>query len=393
MADGPTRGRNDDIAYTDILRTGPGTIAGRYLRLFWQPVYRSQDLPAGHAKPIRVMSEDFTIYRGATGAPHVVADRCVHRGVKLTLGTVEGDTIRCAYHGWRYGPDGACVEQPAEPRPFCDKVRIRAVPTKEYAGLIFAYLGEGEPPEFVRTPEFDDERYIRHVITSSWPCNYFAQMENTMDVTHSAYLHWQFQYHKPDAFAVERTPYGLKVWTPGLSGIEAGYDTHHLCMPNTEEFMAAPKPGDKLGFIARGWRVPKDDNSFTRFDFRVYRLAGKEADDFKARQAAQQKLRLSNAAVVAEAQAMVRGEKRLIDLKDQDEIVGTDMIQVQDCAVLCSLPTMEERNFEDMLGQTDLAVAQMRRMWTEELRALATGRPLTAWQRPTALWDDVKPVE
>jgi hypothetical protein len=68
------------------------------------------------------------------------------------------------------------------------------------------------------------------------------------------------------------------------------------------------------------------------------------------------------------------------------------MIQVQDCAVLCSLGSMADRDFEDMLGQTDLAVASMRRLWTDELRALAAGRPLTKWQRPEALWDDVKPV-
>lgn len=54
----------------DLVHTGPGTLTGRYLRAFWQPLMRSEDVPAGAAKPVRLMSEDFTVYRGRTGAPH-----------------------------------------------------------------------------------------------------------------------------------------------------------------------------------------------------------------------------------------------------------------------------------------------------------------------------------
>jgi len=51
-------------SYMDQCRTGPETLAGRYMRLFWHPVYRSEDLKAGWAKPIKIMSENFTLYRG-----------------------------------------------------------------------------------------------------------------------------------------------------------------------------------------------------------------------------------------------------------------------------------------------------------------------------------------
>ena len=65
--------------YTDFAHTGPGTLAGRWMRMFWQPVYRLEDLPPGYAKPIRILGEDFTLYRGEGGAPHAVAFRCAHR--------------------------------------------------------------------------------------------------------------------------------------------------------------------------------------------------------------------------------------------------------------------------------------------------------------------------
>src|SRR5437867_3500774 len=62
-------GRDTPADYTDFAHTGPGTLAGRYLRLFWQPVSLSRDLSAGRARPLRIMSEDFTLYRGEGEPP------------------------------------------------------------------------------------------------------------------------------------------------------------------------------------------------------------------------------------------------------------------------------------------------------------------------------------
>jgi 5,5'-dehydrodivanillate O-demethylase len=87
--------------YTDFAHVGPGTLAGRYLRRFWQPVYVAADLPPGWAKPLRILGEDFTLYRGEGGTAHVVAFRCAHRGTQLSTGWVEGDCLRCFYHGWK----------------------------------------------------------------------------------------------------------------------------------------------------------------------------------------------------------------------------------------------------------------------------------------------------
>src|ERR671929_2210771 len=145
--------------------TGPGTLAGRYLRRFWQPVYHTPDLPAGHAKPIRIMSEDFTVYRGEGGQPHVVAYRCAHRGTQLSTGWVEGDCIRCFYHGWKYAPTGQCVEMPAEDPSFPPKVKIKSYPCAEYLGLIFGYVGDDEPPPLPRYPELESQEGVLEAVT------------------------------------------------------------------------------------------------------------------------------------------------------------------------------------------------------------------------------------
>src|SRR6478672_8885756 len=132
----------------DFVHTGPGTLAGAYWRRYWHPVYVKDRLKPASAVPIQILGENFTLYRGESGAPHVVDFRCAHRGTQLSVGWVEGECIRCMYHGWKYDASGQCVEQPAEDAGFAEKVRIRSCPTKEYLGLIFAYLGAGDAPPF-----------------------------------------------------------------------------------------------------------------------------------------------------------------------------------------------------------------------------------------------------
>ena len=104
--------------FEDFDHTGPGTLMGRYLRRFWQPVHIASDLLVGWAKPVRVMSEDFTLYRGESGTPYLVEFRCAHRSTQLSVGWITGETINCRYHGWSYDGTGQCVSQPAETNPF-----------------------------------------------------------------------------------------------------------------------------------------------------------------------------------------------------------------------------------------------------------------------------------
>src|SRR3954454_2386059 len=149
--------QGSEAEWNDFAPTGPGTLAGRYLRTFWHPVYRSQDLQPSKAMPIRIMSEDFTLYRGEGGAVHALAFRCAHRGTQLSTGWVEGENLRCRYHGWMYDPSGQCVQQPAEVTPFCERVKIRAFPAQEYLGFVFVYVGQGEPPPLPRYPAMEGE--------------------------------------------------------------------------------------------------------------------------------------------------------------------------------------------------------------------------------------------
>src|SRR5438270_69450 len=125
------------LTHLQVWETGPNTLSGQFLRRFWHPVFRAEDLRPGYAVPIRILSERHTLYRGETGIAHIVSFRCAHRGTQLSTGHVEDDCLRCVYHGWKYAGDGQCVEQPREEPEFAARIRIPAVPTREYLGLIW----------------------------------------------------------------------------------------------------------------------------------------------------------------------------------------------------------------------------------------------------------------
>ena len=118
------------IDYMDCFRTGPDTIAGKYMRKFWHPVFRAEDLKPGWAKPIRIMGEDFTFIaaKAADRKSSTFAAPTANR--TLSVGWVEGDCIRCRFHGWKFDSSGQCVEQPAEKKPLPRKFGSAAVPRK-----------------------------------------------------------------------------------------------------------------------------------------------------------------------------------------------------------------------------------------------------------------------
>ncbi len=184
-------------AYFDhFWETKPGTLGGRYLRQFWHPVCRSVELLPGRAKPIRLMSEDFTLYRGESGTAHLTVHRCPHRKTQLSVGFVEGDAIRCMYHGWKFGKDGRCVERPGDGTT--GSIAIDVYPVEEYLGLIFVYVGEGKPPVFPPYPQFAAAG-LNEIYVAFFPCNHFQSYENDWDLFHAAYTHRTGEIHGPSS--------------------------------------------------------------------------------------------------------------------------------------------------------------------------------------------------
>jgi 5,5'-dehydrodivanillate O-demethylase len=358
----------------DFVHTGPGTLAGRYMRSFWHPVFRSQDLPAGRAIPIRVMSEDFTLYRGETGTTHVVGPRCAHRRTQLSVGWVEGDCIRCFYHGWKYDGTGQCVEQPAEDESFAKNVRIASYPTREYLGLIFAYLGGGEPPDLPRFPELEAEGVLE-VETFRRDCNFFNHMD--LDLAHIAFVHRD----SPEADAglvgipevhCEETSYGFVMTGKRGDSVQV----QHRLMPNVSYFKVYPKDATSGWRDRVAWRVPIDDEHYRSFMSDLAHVTGEAAERYRMRN----RPPVDNSDLITKLSAAVLAGARIDDLKDQ----APDLVFFQDDVVLTAQGPIPDRE-KDNLGPADSSVILTRNIWRRELKALAEGRPLTQWARPDAL--------
>ena len=372
--------RSDD---TDFAHTGPGTLAGRYLRSYWQPVYVADALQPGRAVPLQVMGEQFTLYRGESGTPHLVASRCAHRGTQLSTGWVEADCIRCFYHGWKYDGSGQCVEQPAEDSGFAQKVRIHSYPVQEYLGLIFAYLGESEAPSLPRYPELEApgaleiKPYIRL-------CNYFQNLENILDEVHIAFTHRQsgfseyglnFDLPKVDA---EETEYGFVL--TGTRSSDVARVTHFL-MPNARYLKAPPEQPEETEWRdSLAWRVPIDDEHHQVYIVDLLHVSDEGARHYRERQQHRpiQHSGLPSAREIVTA--VLAGDVRIQDILDRPDII----IIIQDHVTQEGQGAIADRT-RDRLGRSDLAVILLRKAWTRELQALAEERPLKQWRRPEQL--------
>ena len=133
-----------------LTQTGRGTPCGEWMRRYWQPVALAEELPPGGA-PLKVviLSEELVLFRDDQGRPGLLGLHCSHRGTDLSYGRVEDGGLRCLYHGWLYDICGRVVEQPGEPGGGVNRHEIhhRAYPCQEAGGIIFTYMGPGEPPQ------------------------------------------------------------------------------------------------------------------------------------------------------------------------------------------------------------------------------------------------------
>ena len=373
-----------DDSSIDLYHTEPGTLAGRYLRSFWQPVCRAKDVPTGEAMPLRIMSENFTLYRGQTGTPHVVAFRCAHRGTQLSAGWVEGDCLRCFYHGWKYDASGQCVEQPGEDASFKSKIKIRSYPTEEYLGLIFAYLGDGTAPTFPRYLDFDQGGIVDILLSEEWPCNYFNRLDNLGDPVHVPFTHRESRSRigidvvVPDQLVAEESDVGIKLTRKlGAGKIEARYilmpNMNHLRHPLGIKGPIATQLGQ--GSVDRFlWRVPIENDRCLGLGVDIVHLENEEAK--------KKYLKIASETESEAASHVELGERVLQGKAKIKNITGADnyeLTRIEDyIAQVGQGAVADQSNFH--LGRNDTVVILFRKIWERELRALAESRPTKQWK-------------
>lgn len=368
-------GASAAVDYADYSHTGPDTLAGRYLRLFWQPIYRSQDLAPSESAPITIMSQELTVYRGESGTAHVIGGRCAHRNTLLSTGWVEGECVRCFYHGWKYDSSGHCIEQPAEDERFAAKIEIAGYPTEEYLGLIFVYLGEGEPPAMPSYPfleGFDESRALRmtHVFKKGY--NYRNALENSMDPVHVAFVHRNSEYRGLTGcpkVSVEETDYGMI-----LRSIRPGGSLRitQLEMPTVlyiKQGTRHPAETDWRDFVL--WRVPCTDESYWEIDVTLVYMPPESRDAFLDRE---EELMVKDRVPALAEECLQQGKRyHVADVTDFSLAVN-----IQDYVAQKGQGVIYDRT-DERLGRSDVGVILIRRLMAREMQALHEGRPLTKW--------------
>lgn len=180
--------------YRQLTEVGRDTPMGRYLRCFWYPIATTVELKDEPVKAVTLLGEKLALFRTERGDYGLVGQRCPHRGASLACGMAEENGIRCAYHGWAYGLDGRCLDQPAEAENSALKreIRIDAYPVEVMGGMLWTYLGPQPAPLLPRWEFMVREEYDKDVGVSRMPCNWLQIAENTMDPLHIEYLHMRF---------------------------------------------------------------------------------------------------------------------------------------------------------------------------------------------------------
>jgi phenylpropionate dioxygenase-like ring-hydroxylating dioxygenase large terminal subunit len=194
--------------------------AGAGLRNYWYPVAKSS---AVGSKPvgIRVLNENIALVRTA-GQLGALRNRCPHRGIPLSLGrSFSPGTLTCRYHGWTYDITtgqlvAALTDTPDS--PICGKatVRVDAFSVADHAGLVWVYIGDGEPPplEADLPAELLDRDVFVGVRVTQQEGNWRLAAEAGIDEGHARHLHrwslWSLFRKFPvwTSFTMERTPDG-----------------------------------------------------------------------------------------------------------------------------------------------------------------------------------------
>ena len=167
----------------------------------WYAVEYERRLPRRAIRATSFWGAAIVLWRDIDGRVHALEDRCAHRQLPLSLGSVEGCRLVCAYHGWTYDDGGRLVDVPHDrfghPMP---SVHIRHHPVRERYGLIWIFPGDPTLAVRVPLPEVPvlegSEPWAYAPIDFTWRAHHSMVMDNLCDLTH-AHLHRRFASFQP----------------------------------------------------------------------------------------------------------------------------------------------------------------------------------------------------
>jgi len=223
---------------TDTVQSTPRAPDDGLLRGFWYPALRSEEVRGRELRQAMLLGIPLVIGRKAHGEAFAMRDSCPHRGMPLSAGQFDGDTVECSYHGWKFEPkSGQCREIPsltAHDKLKVDRIFAHAFPCEEQDGYIWVYVSDsarqpmaGEPPPAPKLPTFSP----RYRITRLWaelPCHVDHGIIGLMDPAHGPFVHqawwWRTRHSIQEKEKVfEPIPNGFRIRAHAPSANSAFY--------------------------------------------------------------------------------------------------------------------------------------------------------------------------
>jgi phenylpropionate dioxygenase-like ring-hydroxylating dioxygenase large terminal subunit len=381
-----------------ITRVGPTAPAGKLMRMYWQPAALVDELQGPRpVKAVRLLGENFVLFRDESGRYGLMDRDCPHRGADLAFGRLENGGLRCAFHGWLFDVEGKCLETPAEPAGsvLCKNIKQRAYPVMEKGGILWAYLGEGEPPAFPEIDCFAAPDAYTFAFKGLFECNWLQALEVGIDPAHASFLHRFFEdqdtaasygkqfrgasadsempmtqvlreYDRP-IINVEHTEYGLRL----IALRQIDDERTHVRVTNQLFPHAFVIPMSTEMTITQ-WHVPVDDENC--YWYAIFTSYTKPVDKLKMRE---QRLELYELPEYRSRKN--RTNDYGFDPHEQATETYTGMgadINVHDQWAVESMGRIQNRTREH-LGQSDKAIIQYRRLLRQEIEKVGSGgKPL-----------------
>jgi len=386
-----------------ITRIGPKDPAGKLMRMYWQPAALVDELDGPRPiRPVRLLGENFVLFRDEKGRYGLLDRDCPHRGADLAFGRLEDGGLRCAFHGWLFSVDGECLQTPAEPAnsPLCKNIRQRSYPVVEKSGILWAYLGEGEPPAFPDIDCFVAPDAYTFAFKGLMSCNWLQALEVGIDPAHASFLHRFFEDEDPAAaygkqfrsasadselpmtkilreydrpiINVEHTEYGLRL----IALREIDEERTHVRVTN-QLFPHAFVIPMSTDMTITQWHVPVDDTHC--YWYAIFTSYGAPVDKKLMRE---QRLKLYELPDYVSRKN--KSNDYGFDPHEQATETYTGMgadINVHDQWAVESMGPIQDRTREH-LGQSDKAIIQYRRILRQEIQRVADG------EKPMLFLDD-----
>lgn len=153
---------------------------------WWWPVALQADA-GSQPTAVRLLDQPLVLWQTESGQTALLADRCPHRGARLSMGQVRGEVLQCPYHGWRFDGQGRCAGIPAQPGFIPSESSSACAHRLRLAhGLWWAALGDA-----VHEPPILDHLPSRRLVYGPFDVDTSAPraVENFLDTAHFAFVH------------------------------------------------------------------------------------------------------------------------------------------------------------------------------------------------------------